>query len=59
MTQHLITQSDLEWWLTLAPKLEWIFARTYAESAPHSYVWTVPGLVDTHLSGEFVNASIA
>lgn len=38
MTQHLITQSDLEWWLTLAPKLEWIFARTYAESAPHSYV---------------------
>ena len=22
-------------------------------------VWTVTGLVDTHLSGEFVNASIA
>lgn len=33
-----ITEADLEWWLELAPRLEWIWARTYAESAPHWYV---------------------
>ncbi len=33
-----MTEDDLNWWLTLAAKLEWTFARTYAESAPHSYV---------------------
>lgn len=30
--------SDLRCWLDLAPRLEWIFAKTYAETAPHSYV---------------------
>jgi hypothetical protein len=28
----------LNWWLTLAARLEWTYARTYAETAPHSYV---------------------
>lgn len=32
------TQADLDWWLALAPTLTWTFARTYADSAPHSYV---------------------
>lgn len=31
-------ENDLNWWLELAAKLEWTFARTYAETAPHSYV---------------------
>lgn len=29
---------DLGWWLALAPTLEWTVARTYAQTAPHSYV---------------------
>ena len=33
-----VTEQDLEWWLHLAPTLNWIFAKTYAETAPHSYV---------------------
>lgn len=32
------TAADLEWWLTLAPTLEWTWAKTYAETAPHWYV---------------------
>jgi len=38
MEQPMVTEEDLHWWLTLAEKVEWTFARTYAESAPHSYV---------------------
>lgn len=38
MTQDRITNADLDWWLTLAARVEWTFARTYAETAPHSYV---------------------
>ena len=34
----MTTDDDLTWWLTLAPTLEWTFARTYAETAPHAYV---------------------
>lgn len=34
----MITQEDLNWWLELAPTLEWTFAKTYAETAPHHYV---------------------
>jgi Methyltransferase domain len=34
----MTTDEDLDWWLGLAPALEWTYARTYAESAPHSYV---------------------
>ena len=29
---------DLEWWLALAPTLEWTWAATYEDSAPHWYV---------------------
>ena len=38
MTQDWITHADLDWWVGLASALEWTFARTYAETAPHSYV---------------------
>jgi hypothetical protein len=38
MEQPKMTEDDLNWWLTLAGQLEWTFARTYAETAPHSYV---------------------
>jgi hypothetical protein len=38
MTHYRITQTDLDWWLELAATLKWTFAKTYAESAPHSYV---------------------
>lgn len=33
-----ITRADLRWWLDLAPTLDWTFAKTYAQTAPHSYV---------------------
>ena len=37
---------DLRWWLELAPSLEWTWAKTYADSAPHDYVvlGRTPGL---------------
>ena len=38
MTQERIAQADLDWWLGLASALDWTFARTYAQAAPHSYV---------------------
>lgn len=38
MTQGHITQLDLDWWLSRAAELEWTFAKTYAETAPHHYV---------------------
>ena len=38
MTQGLIAQADLDWWVALALALDWTFARTYAQTAPHSYV---------------------
>jgi Methyltransferase domain len=34
----MTSEDDLNWWLTLASTLEWTIARTYAETAPHSYV---------------------
>jgi hypothetical protein len=34
----MTTEDDLNWWLALAPTLQWTVARTYAQSAPHSYV---------------------
>lgn len=33
-----VTTADLDWWLELAPQLAWTFAKTYAETAPHSYI---------------------
>lgn len=32
------TQADLDWWFDTAARLEWIWAKTYAQSAPHDYV---------------------
>lgn len=32
------TEADLAWWFELAGRLDWIWAKTYAESAPHHYV---------------------
>jgi hypothetical protein len=34
----VVRLTDLGWWLDLAPSLEWIWARTYARTAPHDYV---------------------
>ena len=36
--QRRMTEDDLDWWLTVAGQLNWMIARTYAETAPHSYV---------------------
>ena len=38
MTQDRIEQTDLDWWVGLESGLLWTFARTYAQTAPHSYV---------------------
>jgi len=38
MTQDRIAQADLDWWVRLAPALEWTVARTYAQTSPHSYM---------------------
>lgn len=32
------SEADLAWWLAKAPRLTWTWARTYADSAPHSYI---------------------
>lgn len=34
----MITRTDLRWWLNLEPTLDWQFATTYAEGAPHEYI---------------------
>jgi hypothetical protein len=34
----MVTHDDLNWWLELASSLDWTFAKTYAETAPHHYV---------------------
>ena len=34
----MITQDDLNWWLELAPTLDWTFTKTYTRTAPHHYV---------------------
>lgn len=34
----MITQDDLSWWLETAARVQWTWARTYAATAPHSYV---------------------
>lgn len=33
-----ITESDLIWWTDKISTLDWVFAVTYAESAPHEYI---------------------
>jgi len=34
----MITQDDSNWWLETAVQQEWIWAKTYADTAPHSYI---------------------
>lgn len=34
----MITRADLNWWLELESELDWQFATTYADGAPHEYV---------------------
>jgi hypothetical protein len=48
----MITRDDLRWWLDLEPRLDWQFATTYAEGAPHEYVVadTTPGLTQTDVA---------
>lgn len=38
MTQDRITTDDLGWWVRKAATLEWTYAKTYADTAPHHYV---------------------
>lgn len=38
MAMERVTRAHLDWWLGFAACLEWTFARTYAETAPHDYV---------------------
>ena len=45
---------DLRWWLDLAPTLEWIWAKTFADSAPHWYV--VHGRTKGMTMDDFVRA---
>ena len=33
-----VTAAELDWWLELIPTLDWVFAVTYADGAPHEYV---------------------
>lgn len=34
----MITDDDLTWWLERAEALDWTWAKTYADTAPHDYV---------------------
>ncbi|MDE0572167.1 zinc-ribbon domain-containing protein [Demequina sp. B12] len=34
----MITKADLDWWREKSAELDWVFATTYAEGAPHEYV---------------------
>ena len=52
--QHRITRVDLDWWQSLAPTLEWTFARTYAQTAPHHYV--VLGRTEAMTKEDYVRA---
>ena len=50
----MITRDDLHWWLRTAPRLEWIWAKTYALTAPHQYV--VEGRTVGLTTDEYVRA---
>ncbi len=34
----MVTKTDLAWWLEMEAELDWQFATSYAEGAPHEYV---------------------
>lgn len=54
MAKDRIAKADLDWWVGLAPALDWTFARTYAQTAPHSYV--VLGRTEAMTKEDFVRA---
>lgn len=51
----MITRADLKWWLELAPTLDWTFATTYAEGAPHEYV--IHGKTEGMTRADYVRAA--
>lgn len=51
----MITKNDLDWWLELEGELDWQFATTFAESAPHEYV--VTGRTSGISAGDLVRAA--
>jgi hypothetical protein len=55
VTPSAISQQDLDWWLSVAPTLEWTWAKTYATSAPHWYI--VEGTTPDFSHEEFQRAS--
>lgn len=50
----MITRNDLNWWFETAAHVEWIWATTYAETAPHSYI--VEGRTDHLTHDDYVRA---
>ena len=48
----MITRDDLRWWVDLEAELDWQFATTYAEGAPHEYVVAekTPGLTQADVA---------
>jgi hypothetical protein len=34
----MVTKDDLDWWLAIASRVDWIWAKTYAQTAPHEYI---------------------
>ena len=48
----MIAQGDLHWWLDQESELDWQFATTYAEGAPHEYVVAdkTPGLTQADVA---------
>lgn len=51
----MITEDDYNWWLTTATSVKWIWAKTYAETAPHDYI--VDGRTRGLDHGDFVRAA--
>lgn len=54
MSPLVVTGEDLDWWVDRAARLEWTFARTYAATAPHSYV--VLGRTEGMTAADYVRA---
>lgn len=54
VSRRVVTGGDLDWWVACAATLEWTFARTYAATAPHSYV--VLGRTEGMAAADYVRA---
>lgn len=50
----MITHNDLNWWLERSAQLDWTWAKTYADTAPHDYV--VDGRTKDFTKDEYVRA---